>query len=98
MEYYYVHLPQQDLSNLQYGPITKQLDDYLVNETSVVNNRAIHGDIVYLKDNYVVGIKERNHQCITGILHLNTNKKYGMTKRIVPYYKFTSIIIITAPP
>ena len=25
------------------------------------------------------------------LFHLNTNQKYGLTKRNVPYYKFTSI-------
>lgn len=89
MEYYQPH--STDLLSHQFGTITRKLNEYYVNDILVTNNRAISGDIVYLKNNEVVGIKQRNHQLIVGILHLNTNQKYGLTKRNVPYYKFTSI-------
>ena len=57
----------------------------------LINNRAIHGDIAYIKDSNVVGIKKRSQQHIVGILHLNKNQKYGFTKRGVPIIKFSPL-------
>jgi exosome complex exonuclease DIS3/RRP44 len=57
----------------------------------VINNRAIHGDIAYIKDSNVVGIKRRSQQHIVGILQLNKNQKYGFTKRGIPIIKFTPL-------
>ena len=54
----------------------------------LINNRAIHGDIVYLKENQIVGIRKRSEQHIVGILQLNKNQKYGFTKRGIPIIKF----------
>ena len=69
------------------------ISSYQVNGVNVVNNRGIHNDeVVYNSDNNeVVAIYRRSTQVIVGILHLNSNKKYGFTKRKVPYYKFTPV-------
>jgi exoribonuclease R len=66
---------------------------YQVNGVNVINNRGIHNDeVIYNTDNReIVAITRRSKQVIVGILHLNSNKKYGFTKRKVPYYKFTPI-------
>ena len=88
MEYYESFKKKFD--NLDSGEIIYEQNEYFVNSKIVINNRAINGDIVYIEDSKVVGIKTRTNTLITGILHLNKNQKYGFTKRNVPYYKFTS--------
>jgi exoribonuclease R len=89
MEFYNQYT--DDISQLEYGELSCEIDKYFVNDIEVINNRAIPGDIVYLKDNELVGIKKRNNSLIVGILHLSRNQKYGFNKRNIPYYKFTSI-------
>jgi len=78
-------------SPFDYGTIEKKEDGYYVNNSNVENNRAIHNDIVYLQNNKVVNIKQRNNSLIVGILQLNNNTKYGFTKRNIPYFKFVPI-------
>ena len=80
-------------SGLPYGTIEYKNYEYFVNNYPIKNNRAIHGDIVYLDDlqKKVVGIKERFTGYISGIIHLNLNQKYGFTKRNIPYFKFTPL-------
>ena len=65
--------------------------DYFINDTLLENNRAIHGDEVFVKESKVVGIAKRNTDNIVGILHLNINQKYGFTKKGVPIIKFTPL-------
>ena len=90
MEYYKPYLNNFDTYNS--GIITFDSEEYFVNEKNVSNNRALHGDMVYInEENEVIGIKTRNNNFITGILHLNGNTKYGFTKKNVPYYKFSPI-------
>lgn len=90
MEYYKPYT--KDTLNFKYGILTKNNDEYFVNNDKVLNNRCINGDIVYLnKDNEIVKLKKRFNGYISGILHLNSNKKFGFTKKNVPYYKFTSL-------
>jgi exoribonuclease R len=74
--------------SLIYGTIEKKNQDYYVETNIVENNRALHNDIVYIKDNKVVNIKKRNQTLIVGILQLNNNTKYGFTKKNIPYFKF----------
>ena len=62
----------------------------IVNGKEVENNRALNGDIVKVSDSRVIDVKTRNNNLIIGILNLNTNQKYGFTKKKVPYIKFTS--------
>ena len=73
------------------GYLTNDNDIYYVNQKEVINNRGLHNDIVYLKDQEVIGIKERTTVHLVGILYLNTNVKYGFTKKNIPYYKFSPI-------
>lgn len=89
MEYYSSY--KTSLKDLSFGELKHLFDKDIVNEKIINNNRAIDGDIVYIKDDNVVGIKERNLELISGILHLDNNQKYGFTKRNIPYFKFTSI-------
>lgn len=65
--------------------------NYTINDNIIINNRAIHNDIVYYVNNLVVGIKVRNMSKIAGILHLNKNIKYGFNSRNMPYYIFTPL-------
>jgi exoribonuclease R len=46
----------------------------------IENNRAIYDDTVYILDNVIVGIKERNLNNIVGILYLDSKYKYGTIK------------------
>ena len=57
----------------------------------ITNNRAIHGDLVLINNNEVVAIEKRTREYIVGILHLNINQKFGITKRGVPIIKFSPI-------
>ncbi|MBD74041.1 MAG: hypothetical protein CMM96_00905 [Rickettsiales bacterium] len=86
MEYFPKHTNTGTTDLLTY----KQTGLY-VNEKEVENNRALHGDIVFIDNGKVTGIKKRNKVWIAGILHLENNKKYGFTKKNVPYYKFTPL-------
>ncbi len=53
------------------------------NNSNIINNRAIYNDIVYIQDNKVINIKERNMSKIAGILYLNKNTKYGFNSEIM---------------
>ena len=68
-------------SDLKYSIINSKYDN-------IINNRAIHNDIVYIENNKVVGIKTRNTKKIAGILYLNKNTKYGFNSKKMPYYVF----------
>jgi exoribonuclease R len=49
------------------------------NIESIINNRSIIGDTVYLNiNNEVIGIKERRKELIVGILFLDSKTKYGV--------------------
>ena len=100
MEYYDSHLRNlDDLDNqIEIGILTKENETYLVNNIEVENNRAFHGDLVYIKEGKVVGIKERENSFIVGILHLNTNQKYGFTKRNVPVLLLDQDQVLTYVP
>jgi len=86
MEYFPKHTNTGNIGELIY----KQTGFY-VNDNEVENNRALHGDTVYFNNSKVTGIKERKKVWIAGILHLENNKKYGFTKKNIPYYKFTPL-------
>ena len=73
------------------GTIECRNGDYFINDTLLKNNRAIHGDVVFVNDTKVVNIEKRNTEYIIGILHLNVNQKYGFTKKGVPIIKFTPL-------
>lgn len=60
---------------------------YNSNDENIINNRAIHGDIVNLLNNEVIFIKERNIKNIIGILYLDSKIKYGSIKD-KSYYLF----------
>ena len=62
----------------------------IVDGREVKNNRALNGDIVSVSDSRVVNVETRSDKLIVGILHLDTNQKYGFNKKGVPYIKFTS--------
>jgi len=90
MKFYEPYL--DDFNSLKSGELKYENYTFLVNNIEVKNNRGIYGDNVYInKDNEVVGIKERSNSYISGIIHLNSNQKYGFTNRNIPYYKFTSL-------
>ena len=59
---------------------TRLSDIIFSNDECITNNRAIISDNVYIIDNEVVGIKERNLKHITGILYLDSKIKYGTFK------------------
>ena len=88
MEYY---KPYSISNNLKIGKLNLIFDEYYVNDIKIINNRGLDGDIVYHNDTEVLGIKNRNNEFITGILHINKNQKYGFTRRNIPYYKFSCI-------
>lgn len=53
---------------------------YDANDDTIINNRAIHGDIINILDNEVINIKKRNIKNIVGILYLDSKIKYGSIK------------------
>ena len=75
-------------NNTKYGLLEFINYTYKVNNNEIINNRAIHNDIVYIENNKVVGIKTRNITKIAGILYLNKNTKYGFNSKHMPYYVF----------
>jgi exoribonuclease R len=90
MEYYQPFIEKLP-HDLDFGILNYENESFYVNEIEVTNNRAIHSDVVFVKDSKVVGIKDRNQNFIVGILYLNNNIKYGFTKKNVPYFKFKPI-------
>lgn len=80
MQYYKEYTYTNDNKNLK--EITYNLTD-----ENIINNRAINGDIVYLLNNEVIFIKERNIKNIIGILYLDSKIKYGNIKD-KSYYLF----------
>ena len=48
MEYYKPYIKDTLNLNFKYGILTKNNDEYFVNNNKVINNRCINGDIVYL--------------------------------------------------
>ena len=74
--------------DISFGQFIVKNNTHYVNNTITENNRAIHKDIVYVKDNKVINIKERNMSKIAGILYLNKNTKYGFNSKNMPYYVF----------
>lgn len=99
MEYFESHLEKKDIQSNLTKYIEQELifknGQYITNDSRIIdNNRALHGDVVYIgsvddNKNKVVGIKKRSGLKIVGILHLNKNQKYGITKRGVPLILFT---------
>ena len=73
------------------GILTYKDEEFHIGDTKVENNRAIHGDEVFFHLGKVNGIKKRFQGFISGILHLNSNQKFGFTKKNVPYFKFTPL-------
>jgi len=47
------------------------------NMSTIENNRAIHNDYVYYKNNNIIGIHKRNIEPIVGILYIDSKIKYG---------------------
>ena len=90
MNYYnnFEKIEQIENSN-QYtiGILEKEDNIFYVNNKEVENNRALVNEIVYVKDNKVINIKERNIEIISGILCLNSKMKYGVRNK-KPIYLF----------
>jgi exoribonuclease R len=92
MQYYKEHIYQTE--NILYGIFKRDIQDkisYIIDtytksiiSTDIINNRAIHNDIVYfdINNKEVIGIKERNisKEKIAGILYLDSKTKYGSIK------------------
>lgn len=90
MEYYKKYM--NNLSNNNDSFIIKnKLNEFTCNNKTIINNRAIHNDIVYVKDDEVIGIKERNLSYIVGTLFLNKNTKFGKNGKGHPYYLFAPL-------
>lgn len=88
MNYYPPHIEISSESSILCGYIIHKNNQYLFDNNIIENNRAIHKDIVYVKDNKVINIKHRNITKIAGILYLNKNTKYGFNSKNMPYYVF----------
>ena len=74
MQYYKSYLDEKDLN---FGKLEFLDNKFCVNDQEVLNNRAIINDIVYIKNQEIVGIKERTIKNIVGILYLDFKIKYG---------------------
>ena len=91
MEYYPNHV--ENTSDFNTGILEYRDSGYFINDSLVVNNRGLHGDLVYydaIRKN-VTGISKRKLSKIVGVLRLDDNKRYGFNKKNVPYVKFTSV-------
>ena len=69
-----------DTVDVNSDPVSAYIQvDNINADTIIENNRAIHGDEVYFHLGKVTGIKKRFQGFIAGILHLNSNQKFGFT-------------------
>jgi exoribonuclease R len=87
MNYYNNFEKIENSNQYTYGILEKEDNIFYVNNKEVENNRALINDIVYIKDNKVINIKERNIEIISGILCLNSKMKYGIRNK-KPIYLF----------
>jgi exoribonuclease R len=102
MQYFKEHFNIQNIlnNNFYIGTLIKKNDIFYVNANINSNdnsnhkdievkyiNRAICGDIVVIKDNDIIFIKERMKKSIIGILYLDSKTKYGSLKN-KPLYLF----------
>jgi exoribonuclease R len=69
MQYYKKHDDCNESVIIQYS-----------SDSDIINNRAIHDDIIYVSNNTVCGIKERSYKNICGILYIDSKIKYGSIK------------------
>jgi exosome complex exonuclease DIS3/RRP44 len=90
MEYYKPY-PETKPPSTTTGILYYENDKFYVDDKEVINNRCFHNDEVFIDNGEVIGFKKRNKYYLVGILYLNTNVKYGFTKKNVPYYKFKPI-------
>jgi len=80
MQYYSEYL--NDLNDSKIG-IYKYIENVSYIETEkdtylcIENNRAIHNDSVYYKNNNIISIDKRNIVSIVGILYIDSKIKYG---------------------
>ena len=58
MQYYNNHTYPNSTS--VEGIFKNKITEFTCHDNPIQNNRAIHNDIVYIENNEVVGIKERN--------------------------------------
>ena len=72
---------QELLKNVEYGILEIKENSCYVNNEMVKNNRGLKDDIVYIKENKVIGLKERKNHKIVGFIDLNS--KYKM---IIPEF------------
>ena len=75
MYYYERYKEIKDKSDIESGKLRRENNVYIVNNKEVINNRGIINDVVYIEDNRIINIKERNVQKIAGILYMNKNEK-----------------------
>ena len=88
MQYYNNYPSLTSNSTSVEGIFKNKITEFTCNNKPIQNNRAIHNDIVYIENNEVVGIKERNQSKIVGVLCLNKNTKFGTNAKGNPYYLF----------
>ena len=82
MNYFEEYECNEDLlKNTKDGIIKIKENTCYINEDEIENNRALTGDSVYIKENKVIGIKERKLHKIVGFIDLNS--KYKM---IIPEF------------
>lgn len=91
MYYYDKYSDNINDEDVTVGILKKHDGNYMVNNVEVKNNRGIINDIVYIKENRVINIKDRSVQKIAGILYMNKNEKYGKNSKNMMYYKFRAL-------
>jgi ribonuclease R len=77
MQYYNEFVDNSLLIDKEFGKLEYEDNNYYVNGKEINNNRGITNDIVYIENNNVISIKERNNKFFIGILYINSKTKYG---------------------
>lgn len=87
MNYYSEYVNNDKIEFLEYGILDKFEDSFYVNNKYIENNRGLLGDIVYIENDKVVGIKERLNHKIVGILDLESKVRFSTNNKSVVLFK-----------
>jgi len=86
---YFDKYEDYDENDITFHKLIKIEDSYYINDIEVENNRGISEDLVVIKDNKVINIKERNNEKIVGYINLNSPYKMKINNKI--YHLFNPL-------
>lgn len=78
---YYDEYDEYDENEVTFCKLNKIEDIYYINNIEIENNRGLIGDLVIIKNNKVINVKERNNEKIIGYINLNSSHKMKINNK-----------------